>query len=56
MSDQLKLSSKEGKVLKMKGNKAKRAKSLAEGPNPRVPHLALPLELGSEDRHATRQR
>ena len=40
----------------MKRNKAKRAKSLVEGPNPRVPHLALPLELGSEDHHATTQR
>ena len=37
----------------MKRNKAKRAKSLAKGPNPRVPHLALLPELGSEDRHAT---
>ena len=25
------------------------AKSLADGPNPKVPYLVLPLELGSED-------
>ena len=36
-------------MLKLKGSKAKKAKSFAEGPNPRVPHLVLPPELGSED-------
>ena len=39
-------------MLKLKGSKAKRAKSLVEGPNPRIPHLALPPELGSENRRA----
>ena len=43
-------------MLKTKINKAKRAKSPAKGPNPRIPHLALPPKLGSEDRHATPQR
>ena len=47
---------KEGEVLKKKRNKAKRAKSPTEGPNPRIPHLALPPELGSKDRHATPRR
>ena len=46
------LSSEEGEVLKLKGSKAKRAKPLVEGPNPRVHHLALPPELGSKDRRA----
>ena len=41
-----------GEVLKLKGSKAKKAKSLVEGPNPRVPHLVLPPELGNEDRYA----
>ena len=40
-------------MLKMKMDKTKRAKSPAKGTNPRVPHLDLPLELSSEDRHAT---
>ena len=40
----------------MKGNKAKSAKSPAEGPNPRVTHLALPPELDSKDRHTTLRR
>ena len=39
-------------MLKLKGSKAKKAKSLVEGPNPRVPHLVLPPELGNEDRYA----
>ena len=39
-------------MLKLKGSKAKKAKSLVEGPNPRVPYLARPPELGSEDRRA----
>ena len=43
-------------MLKLKGRKTKRAKSLVEGPNPRVPHLAFPPKLGSEDRHANPQR
>ena len=43
-------------MLKLKGSKAKKAKSLAEGPNPRIPHLALPPELGSEDRRANPRR
>ena len=43
-------------MLKLKGSKAKKAKSLVEGPNPKVPHLALPLELGSEDRRANPRR
>ena len=30
----------------------KKTKILAEGPNPRVPHLVFLPELGSEDRHA----
>ena len=40
-------------MLKMKRNTAKRVESPAKGTNPRVPHLDLSLELGSEDRHAT---
>ena len=43
-------------MLKLKGSKAKRAKFPTEGPNPRVPHLALPPELGNEDRCATPRR
>ena len=39
--------------IKRRHYKAKRTKSHAKGPKPRVPHLALPLELGSEDRRAT---
>ena len=39
-------------MLKLKVSKAKKAKSFTEGHNPRVPHLVLPPELGSEDRHA----
>ena len=35
-------------MLKLKGSKAKRAKSLAEGLNLKVPHLALHSELGNE--------
>ena len=35
--------------IKGKSGKAKRTKSRAKRPNPRVPHLALPPELGSED-------
>ena len=38
--------------IKRKRGKAKRTKSHAKGPKPRVPHLALPLELSSEDRRA----
>ena len=38
--------------IKGKSGKAKITKSHAKGPNPTVPHLALPLELGSEDRRA----
>ena len=40
----------------MKRNKAKRSKAPTKGTNPRVPHLDLPPELGSEDHHATPQR
>ena len=40
-------------MLRGKGSKIKRAKSHAEGPNPKAPHLVLPPELGSEDRRAT---
>ena len=36
-------------MLKLEESKAKWAKSLAKGPNPRVPHLAFSPELGSED-------
>ena len=39
-------------MLKGKGGKAKGFKSHAEGPKPRVPHLGLLLELGTEDRRA----
>ena len=39
-------------MLKWKGSKAKKAKSSAKGPNPRVPYLVLPPRLGSEDRCA----
>ena len=35
-------------MLNGKGSKTKRAKSHAEGPNSRVPHLVLPPELGNE--------
>ena len=42
--------------IKRKCGKAKRTKSHAKGPKPRVPHLFLPLELGSEDRCAIPQR
>ena len=38
--------------IKEKSDKAKGTKSHANRPNPRVPHLALPPELGSEDRRA----
>ena len=43
-------------MLKLKGSKTKRAKSLTEGPNRRVPHLAFPPKLGSEDRRANPRR
>ena len=39
--------------IKRRHCKSKKTKSYAKGPKPRVPHLALPPELGSEDRHAT---
>ena len=39
-------------MLKWKGSKAKKAKSSAKGPNPRVPYLAFLPELVSEDRRA----
>ena len=42
--------------MKLKGSKAIQTKSHAEGPKPRVPHLDLPFELGSEDRRAIPQR
>ena len=42
--------------IKRKRGKAKRTKSHAKGPKPRVPHVAFPSELGSEDRHAIPQR
>ena len=42
--------------IKGKSGKAKRTKSRANGPNPRVPHLALPPELGNEDHRAIPQR
>ena len=29
------------------------SKSLTNKPNSKLPHLALPLELGNEDHHAT---
>ena len=38
--------------IKGKSSKAKRTKSRAKGPKLKVPHLALPPELGSEDRCA----
>ena len=40
-------------MLRGKGSKTKRAKSHAKGPNPKVLHLVLPPELGSEDRRVT---
>ena len=39
-------------IIKEKWN----TKSRVKGLNPRVPHLALPFELGSEDHHAISQR
>ena len=32
--------------------RVKKSKSLAKEPNSKVPHLALPLRLGSEGHHA----
>ena len=43
-------------MLKGKGSKTKKAESHAGGLNPKIPHLVLPPELGSEDRHATPRR
>ena len=38
--------------MKLKGSKAIRTKSYAEGSKLRVPHLDLPPEFGSENRRA----
>ena len=42
-------------MLKGKGSKTKKAESHAGGLNPKIPHLVLPPELGSENRRATPQ-
>ena len=42
--------------IKGKSSKAEKTKSCVKGPNPKVPHLALPPELGSEDRRAILQK
>ena len=39
--------------LKIHHQKKVKSKSLAKEPNSKVPHLALPLGLGSEGHHAT---
>ena len=44
------------KVLERKDGKAKGAKSHAEGPKPKVPHLDLPPKLGNKDHRAIPQR
>ena len=47
--------SEENKVLEKKKKKKKanhKTKSHVKGPKPKAPYLVLPLELGSEDRHA----
>ena len=43
-------------MLERKDGKAYGAKSHAKGPKPKVPHLDLPPELGSENRRAIPQR
>ena len=40
-------------MLKGKGSKTKKAESHARGLNPKIPHLVLPPELGSDNRRAT---
>ena len=49
----IKIAIKGRQNVKGKCSKTKKAKSHAEGPNPRVPHLVLPPELDNEDRCAT---
>ena len=51
-----KQSAKGTKKKKGGGGGNHKTKSCVKGPKPRVPHLVLPLRLGSEDRHAIHLR